>query len=86
MRPVLLRRSQTATGAITVIGLFVKPLEGEIARRSGDVNVYRVECQAVMVRDAGEGFFEDEVKMTRLKSRPYEKLLRQVEKRLGPSS
>lgn len=48
--------------------------------------VYRLESQAMMVRNAGESFFEEEVKMTRLKSRPYQKLLDEVVKRLGPWS
>ncbi|MGA1236704.1 MAG: hypothetical protein ACO34E_07555 [Limisphaerales bacterium] len=48
--------------------------------------VYRLESQAMMVRNAGEGLFEEEVKMTRLKSRPYQKLLNEVAKRLGPWS
>lgn len=44
--------------------------------------VYRLECEAVMVRDAGDSFFEEEARMTRLKSGPYKKLLAEVEKRL----
>lgn len=44
--------------------------------------VYRLEAEAVMVRDAGDAFFEEEARMTRLKSGPYRKLLAEVEKRL----
>jgi hypothetical protein len=44
---------------------------------------YRLECEAVMVRDAGDSFFEEETRMTRLKSGPYKKLLAEVEKRLS---
>lgn len=44
--------------------------------------VYRLESEAVMVRDPGDSFFEDEHRMTRLKSGPYLKLLEEVEKQL----
>jgi hypothetical protein len=44
--------------------------------------VYRLEAEAVMVRDAGDSFFEEETRMTRLKSGPYRKLLEAVEARL----
>jgi hypothetical protein len=43
---------------------------------------YRIECTAVMVRDAGDAFFEEETRMTGLKSGPYEQLLEEVERRL----
>jgi hypothetical protein len=49
--------------------------------RLGD-DMYRLECTAVMVRDAGDAFFEEETRMTRLRSGPYEKILREVERRL----
>jgi hypothetical protein len=44
--------------------------------------VFRLESEAVMVRDAGDAFFEEETRMTRLKSGPYRKLLEEVEQRL----
>jgi hypothetical protein len=44
--------------------------------------VYRLEAEAVMVRDAGDSFFEEEARMTRLKSGPYRKLLEEVEEQL----
>jgi hypothetical protein len=44
--------------------------------------IYRLEAKAAMVRDAGEIFFEEESRMTRLRSAPYQKLLNQVERRL----
>jgi len=43
---------------------------------------YRLECTAVMVRDAGDPFFEEETRMTGLKSNPYRKMLGEVERRL----
>ena len=44
--------------------------------------VYRLEAKAAMVRDAGEIFFEEESRMTRLRSGPYQKLLDGVERHL----
>jgi len=44
--------------------------------------LHRLEGTAVMVRDAGEAFFEEESRMTRLKSGPYQKLFDEVERRL----
>jgi hypothetical protein len=43
---------------------------------------YRLECTGVMVRDAGDAFFEEETRMTGLKSGPYKKLLNEVDRRL----
>jgi hypothetical protein len=43
---------------------------------------HRLECNAVMVRYAGDMFFEEETRMTRLRSTPYQKLLKNVERRL----
>ena len=39
---------------------------------------YRLQCQAYMVRDAGQGFYEDEVRLVNARSRPYQSLLNQV--------
>jgi len=41
----------------------------------------RLDCTAVIVRDAGDEFFQDESRMTRLKSSPYQKLLKKVARR-----
>lgn len=41
-------------------------------------DLYRLEAKAVIVRDAGEAFFEEETRMTRLRSGPYQKLLDRV--------
>jgi hypothetical protein len=42
----------------------------------------RLQCQAAMVRNAGDSFFEDESRLTNLRSRPYQNLLNKVAKRL----
>ena len=39
---------------------------------------YRLQCQAFMVSDAGDSFFEDEVRKTNLRSGPYRLLLNKV--------
>ncbi len=43
---------------------------------------HRLQCQASIVRGAGDAFFEDESKLTNLRSRPYQNLLDKVAKRL----
>jgi hypothetical protein len=43
---------------------------------------YRLQCQAYMVRNAGDSFFAEETKLVNARSRPYQKLLDQVAKRL----
>jgi hypothetical protein len=43
---------------------------------------YRLQCKAYMVRNANDSFFEDESAMVNIRSRPYQKLLNKVEKRL----
>jgi hypothetical protein len=43
---------------------------------------YRLQCQAYMVRDAGDSFMEEEQRLTNMRSGPYQKLLNQVEKQL----
>ena len=43
---------------------------------------YRLQCQASMVRDAGDSFFEDESRLINLRSRPYQSLLNKVAKSL----
>jgi len=42
----------------------------------------RLQCQAFMVRNANEGFFEEEQRLTYFRSGPYQKLLDEVAKRL----
>ncbi len=42
----------------------------------------RLQCQASMVRNAGDSFFEDESRLTNLRSGPYQSLLNKVAKRL----
>jgi hypothetical protein len=42
----------------------------------------RLQCQASMVRNAGDSFFEDESRLVNMRSRPYQNLLDKVAKRL----
>jgi hypothetical protein len=42
----------------------------------------RLQCQAAMVRNAGDSFFEDESRLINLRSRPYQNLLDKVAKQL----
>jgi len=43
---------------------------------------YRLQCQAYMVSNAGDSFFEDEHRLANFRSRPYQDLLDEVAKRL----
>jgi len=43
---------------------------------------HRLQCQAYMVRNAGDSFFEDESRLSNLRSSPYQDLLDKVAKRL----
>ena len=43
---------------------------------------YRLQCQAYMVRHAGDPVFQDEVRLKNFRSRPYQKLLDEVAGRL----
>jgi hypothetical protein len=43
---------------------------------------HRLDCSAMMVSDPGDAFFEEESRMTTLRSGPYQKLLNEVERRL----
>lgn len=45
-------------------------------------NSHRLQCQTYMVRNAGDSFFEEESRLTNLRSGPYQKLLDQVAQRL----
>lgn len=42
----------------------------------------RLQCQAYMVRNAGDSFFSDESRLVNMRSGPYQKLLDKVAKRL----
>ena len=42
----------------------------------------RLQCQASIVRNAGDSFFEDESRLTNLRSGPYQSLLDKVAKQL----
>jgi hypothetical protein len=44
----------------------------------------RLQCQAYMVRNAGEAFFEDESRVANIRSGPYQSLLDKVAERLNP--
>ena len=43
---------------------------------------HRLQCNASMVRGKGDSFFEEEVKLSNLRGRPYQNLLDEVAKRL----
>lgn len=43
---------------------------------------HRVECRAYMVRNKGDTFFEEEVKLSRVRKKPYQKMLKDVAARL----
>jgi hypothetical protein len=43
---------------------------------------HRLQCQASIVRGAGDAFFEDESRLSNLRSGPYQSLLNKVAKRL----
>ena len=44
---------------------------------------YRLKCQAFMVRNAGDSFFEDESRLLNIRSRPYQELLDKVAKNVS---
>jgi hypothetical protein len=44
---------------------------------------YRLQCQAFMVRNANDSFFEDESRLTNVRRMPYQNLLDKVAKRLN---
>jgi hypothetical protein len=43
---------------------------------------YRLQCQAYMVRNAGDSFFQEENRLSNARSGPYQSLLNKVAKRL----
>lgn len=45
---------------------------------------YRLQCQAYAVSGAGDSFFEDEVRLSNLRSGPYRSLLNKVKDTLKP--
>jgi hypothetical protein len=42
----------------------------------------RLQCQAYMVRNAGDSFFEEETRLANMRGGPYQKLLNETAKRL----
>ncbi len=42
---------------------------------------YRLQCQAFIVKDAGDAFFAEEQRLANIRSRPYQSLLDKVAKR-----
>ncbi|MGC3961636.1 MAG: hypothetical protein QM813_28045 [Verrucomicrobiota bacterium] len=46
------------------------------------VGAYRLQCQAFIVKDAGDSFFAEEQKLANIRSRPYQNLLDEVASRL----
>ena len=71
--------------------------DGLVAAQAGAVTIVRVraevvdlgsgsqrlQCQAYMVSGAGDSFFEEEHRLANIRSRPYQKLLDEVAKRLN---
>ena len=47
-------------------------------------DAYRLQCQAYIVKDAGDTFFGEEQKLANIRSRPYQNLLDKVAERLKP--
>ena len=62
-------------GAITV------RVKAEIVDLMGQ-DAHRLQCQAYMVRHAGEGIFEDKTRMANFRGGPYQKLLDEVATKL----
>lgn len=48
----------------------------EVVTLSGDK--HRLQCHAFIVKNAGDSFFEDEQRLTNIRSRPYQNLLDKV--------
>ena len=44
---------------------------------------HRLQCKAYMVRHAGDSFFEEEVRLHKPRSGPYQRYLDEIKKRLG---
>jgi hypothetical protein len=62
-------------GAVTIVRV-----RAELVELGADS--YRLQCQAYMVSDASDSFFEDEHRLTNFRSGPYQHLLNEVAKRL----
>ena len=45
--------------------------------------VFRLQCEAFLVRDAGSPIIEEEIKISHLRSGPYQKILDEVARRFG---
>jgi hypothetical protein len=50
------------------------------------VDTYRLQCQAYMVRNAGDSFYTEEQRLSSFRSGPYQKLLDEVAKRLASTT
>ena len=55
-------------------------VRGEVVELGG--NSWRLQCQAFMVRNAGDSFFEEESRLTQLRAGPYQRMLNETAKRL----
>jgi hypothetical protein len=62
-------------GATTLVRV-----KGEIVDLGG--GSLRLQCQTYMVRNAGDSFFEEETRLTNVRSGPYQNMLDEVAKRL----
>jgi hypothetical protein len=65
----------THYGAQTVVRVKAEVVELDGSNR-------RLQCQAYMVRNAGDSFFEDEIRLSNVRRGPYQKLLDEIAKRL----
>ncbi|HSU53522.1 MAG TPA: hypothetical protein VLT36_05650 [Candidatus Dormibacteraeota bacterium] len=66
----------THAGAATLnrVKTEIVPLGGES---------YRLQCQAYVVSGAGDAFFEEEKRLSNMRSAPYQMLLNKVASQLG---
>ncbi len=62
-------------GAVTVVRV-----RAEIVDLGGGTR--RLQCHAFMVKSAGDSFFEEEHRIANIRSRPYQKLLDEIARRL----
>jgi hypothetical protein len=65
----------THEGAITVVRV-----RADLVDLGG--SSWRLQCHAFMVRNAGDSFFEDEIRLANVRSGPYQRLLDKVAKQL----
>lgn len=74
------RMNQLAYGGlIEDRGVWVRAV-AEIVSLSADT--HRLQCKAYIVRHYGDSFFEEQTRLSNLRRGPYQRLLRQVVKRL----